>query len=70
MNILMDTGVRSVEPLIIALESLGLSEYLDNGRIGPGLNEVDAPILEDISKGIEVVHLTNGDVNFLVQILH
>ena len=69
MNILMDGGVRSVEPLIIALESLGLSRHLDNGRIGPGLHEADAPILEDLKKGIATVELTNGDLRFLIDLL-
>lgn len=69
MNIIMDAGVRSVEPLVVALESLGLSEHLDNGRIGPGLHEAAAPIIEDLSKGIATVNLTNGDVGFLVELL-
>jgi len=69
MNILMDAGVRSVEPLIVALESLGLSEHLSNGRLGPGLNEASAPIIDDLRKGVVPIQLTNGDVRFLVDLL-
>ena len=69
MNILMDAGIRSVEPLVVALASLGLSEHLSNGRLGPGLNEADAPVIDDIRKGIATIELTNGDVRFLVDLL-
>jgi hypothetical protein len=69
MNILLDHGSRSVEPLVIALKELGLSEYLDEGRLGPGLAEVERPIVEDLERGIKVVDLLSGNPMFLAELL-
>jgi len=70
MNILMDSGIRSIEPLIVALKSLGLSEYFDeDGHLGPGLAEVEKAMMDDLKKGIQVIPLTNGDVSFLIDVL-
>ena len=70
MNILLDSGIRSIEPLIVALKSLGLSEYFDeDGKLGPGLAEVEKAMMDDINKGIKVIELTNGDVSFLIDLL-
>lgn len=70
MNILLDSGIRSIEPLIVALKDLGLSEYFDeDGKLGPGLAEVEKAMMEDINKGIKVINLTNGDVSYLIEML-
>ena len=70
LNILLDSGIRSIEPLIVALKSLGLSEYFDeDGKLGPGLTEVDKMLMDDINKGIKVINLTNGSVEFLINLL-
>ena len=70
MNILLNSGVRSIEPLIVALRELGLSEYQDeSGSLGPGLAEVDKAMMDDINKGLKVINLTNGDVSYLIEML-
>lgn len=69
MNVLLDAGVRNVEPLLIALKRLKLSNYLDNGRLGPGLAEVEEATIDDLRKGIMEVRLAAGDPGFLITLL-
>ena len=69
MNILLDAGARSVEPLVVALKELGLGDLMEDGRLGPGLAEVERSILQEIDKGIKVIQLTSGNVEYLLQLL-
>jgi len=69
MNILLDAGVRAINPLLIALKRLKLSNFLDNGELGPGLAEVEDAMIDDLRKGIMEVRLASGDVGFLLNLL-
>lgn len=68
-NILLDAGVRSIEPLILALKELGLGEMLEDGRLGPGLMEVEATIIEKLADGIHEIKLTTGEVMFVLELM-
>jgi hypothetical protein len=68
-NILLDAGVRSIEPLVLALKELKLSERMENGRLGPGLQEVEKLVMEKLSDGIHEIRLTTGDVAFLLEMM-
>jgi len=69
MNILLDAGVRSIEPLVLALKDLKLGERIVDGRLGPGLQEVESLVIEKLSDGIHEIKLTTGDVAFLLALL-
>lgn len=69
MNILLDAGIRSIEPLVLAAKELGLSEMIHNGRLGPGLQEVESLVMEKLSDGIHEIKLTTGQVSFLIELL-
>jgi hypothetical protein len=68
-NILLDAGVRSIEPLVLALKELKLSERMENGRLGPGLWEVEKLVMEKLSDGIHEIRLTTGEVSFLLEMM-
>ena len=68
-NILLDAGVRSIEPLVLALKELGLGEMLEDGRLGPGLMEVEATVIEKIADGIHEIKLTTGEVVFVLTMM-
>lgn len=68
-NILLDAGVRSIEPLVLALKELKLSQRMENGRLGPGLQEVEKLVMEKLSDGIHEIRLTAGDVGFLLEMM-
>jgi len=69
VNILLDAGVRSIEPLMVALKDLGLSQMLQDGRIGPGLLEVDKLVIDKLGDAIHEIQLTSGEVTFLLTML-
>ena len=69
MNILLDAGVRAIEPLVLAVQELGLGEMLDNGRLGPGLQEVRDLTMEKLQDGIYEIQLSTGQVEFLITLL-
>ena len=69
MNVLLDAGVRGIEPLLISLKRMKLSEMLDNGRLGPGLMEVEEAMIDDLRKGIMEIRLASGDITFLLTLL-
>lgn len=68
-NILLDAGVRSIEPLVLALKELGLGEMVEDGRLGPGLMEVEATIIEKLGDGIHEITLTTGEVAFVLEMM-
>jgi len=68
-NILLDAGVRSIEPLVLALKELKLSQRMENGRLGPGLQEVEKLVMEKLSDGIHEIRLTSGDVAFVLEMM-
>jgi len=70
MNILLDAGVRAIEPLLLALKDLKLGERIVDGRLGPGLQEVESLVIEKLSDGIHEIRLTTGDVAFLLELLN
>jgi len=69
MNILLDAGVRAIEPLVIALKGLKLSQMLQNGQLGPGLIEVEKLVIDKLANGIHQITLTTGQVAFLLEML-
>jgi hypothetical protein len=69
MNILLDAGLRAIEPLVLALKELKLGERMVNGRLGPGLQEVEKLVLDKISDGIHEIRLSTGEITFLLTLL-
>ncbi len=68
-NILLDAGLRSIEPLVLALKELGLGEMLEDGRLGPGLMEVEATVIEKLGDGIHEITLSTGEVMFILRLM-
>jgi len=69
VNILLDAGVRAIEPLVIALKELGLSEFFKDGRLSPGFYEAKKLVLEKLADGIHEIKLSTGEVMFLLTLL-